>query len=131
MPQLFLSTFAPDEGMSDEWGLFLTGPTDELLCRIQGQYLTYTKTIEIARPEDDLRYKERIPLGMVKKAYVPHFREILMKLEVNNRASFSSSHDFVRKALERMEKDGILDTSTSEFQHALKWIKQNYDDAGD
>ena len=131
MPQLFLSAFAPDEGMSDEWGLFLAGPTDELLCRIEGKYLIYKKTIEIARPEDDIRYKDRIPLGTIKKTYVPHFREILIRLEVNNHASFSSSHDFVRKALERMEKDEILDTSTLEFQNALEWIKKNYDDAGD
>ena len=119
--------------MTDDWGLFLFSEADSdcVLCRITGHYLNYERTITASKPDEHLQYKDSIPLGTIKQADVFHFREILLRLDVNNRASFSSSHDFVRKALERMEHDGILDTGSQTFQKALKWIKQNYDDAGD
>lgn len=118
--------------MSDEWSLYLPTPNEHILCRVTGPYLAEERTITSnIRPQEDLRYKDSIPLGTIKPADVPKVREILYGMDANAQASFFSSHDFVRRALEKMERAGILDTSLKQFRIALRWMKENYADGLD
>lgn len=126
MPRLFISTFHPNEGMDDEWSLFLNSSPAPILCRVTGSYMAYEKSITLAKPEEDLRWKESVFLGVIKEANVDGYREVLQTLDVNNHASFFNSHVLVRTALERLEQADILDTRSPAFRAALKWIRSNY-----
>ena len=128
MPMLYISTFAPDEGMDDEWSLFLSITADKFIhCRVVGEYMNYSKMIsDTDRPDNDFRYKDSIMISPVKESVVFHFRELCARVDVNNHSSFFNSHEFVRLVMELLDRDKVIDTSSPEFKKGYKWIQRNY-----